>query len=150
MPIIIPKQLAQEELMKLENSKPIPLTPEQKFARLQQRNKGTRNQIRKFHFSAIVTGKSVKVFNGDGEEIGNYEFTVESIRLARIDCLARFSQAKKWETQGGYKFDIVGGNLEILSDEEFEKMVKTVHNWLEFENMEETNEANFNLARKLR
>lgn len=87
------KQYSLEEILKMDNSRPI-VTPEQKFKNLQirQNGNGRVNKFRKFHFKAIKCGAKAHVFNGIGELVTIVDNSVKGIREARVHCLELFTK----------------------------------------------------------
>lgn len=127
---LTPEQM--QVLLASQNNSPVRLTAKEKFDRLKTKTKGTFLQIRKFHFCGIVTGNKVEIFDGNGISIAICDFSVASIRQARVTCLELFKAAPNSQIQGGYKFTVYGKSLEILSDEEIENAMQQIKRLLAY------------------
>lgn len=108
-------QLSQKPYVKVCRLPKIELTPKQKFDRLAFRL-DKKTKLRLYHFNLIPHGKKVFLFNGIGDELGFYDFSIDGIRQARIDALAIFQEAKN--QNGGYS--VTAPAMDFLSYEEIE------------------------------
>lgn len=95
-------QLTPEEILKLENNKPIPLSPIEKF-----RQFAKSRHLKKFHFVAVESNGEIVLFNGLGEELESFPSDLSGKRLARVHAVELFSSFSANEVVGGYKFDFV-------------------------------------------
>lgn len=106
MPFKIPNDNAV--LLASANSSVI-LTPKQKFDKYIKRILGSPKRNRKYHFKAVEHGNLVFLFNGLGEELGNFSNDLNGNRKCRNVAFETYNNNRQNEhIIGGYMFDFVG------------------------------------------
>lgn len=108
-------QIASKPYVKVSKLPKIELTPRQKFERLVSKL-DKKSKLRQFHFNLIPHGSKVVLFDGIGNELGFYSFSIEGIREARVYALTLFQEAKN--QNGGYS--VTAPAMDFLTYEEVE------------------------------
>jgi hypothetical protein len=106
------------------------VSPQEKFNRLAKRlkNKGKNHQLRKFHFNAIESSKTIIVFNGEGNETIQAENSRNGYIQARLHCLNLYFASDN--QNGGFSFT-TNANLEFQTLDELRKNQQLVRNNLD-------------------
>ncbi len=94
------------------------ISPQERFNRLSKRqiNRGKNYKLRRFHFNAIENGNIIVLFDGLGNNLGDFDNSVIGCRLARQFALKLFHASDN--QNGGFLF--TNPNFEYQTPEELE------------------------------
>jgi len=118
----------------------IKLSPQQKFSRLAKKLDKSKIKLKKFHFNAIEAGKTIIVFDGEGNEVFQGENSVKGCQIARQHCLALYFSSKN--QSGGFTFT-TNVNYEFQTLEEMRKAQDQVKKQLEYNPFTVCNDCKF-------
>lgn len=106
----------------------IKVSPQEKFNRILRKASKGKVKIRKYHFNAIEAGKTLIVFDGEGNEVYQGENSVNGCRVARLHCQALYFASEN--QNGGFNF--TNPNFEHQTLEEIRIAQKMVRNLAEY------------------